>query len=351
MAEHPPVSVLVADFDNRANDPSFNGALENALALGLEGASFINAFDRAEAHKLADRYRPGSRVDEEIARLISVREGISLIVSGAIAPQGSGYLLSAKLIDIAHVIDQPERAEATVLTARAASKADVLRAVASLAAQVRTTLGDTTPAPQRRAQDLSNNDKDEQAVEHYRRAIELDPNFGRAYAGLALSTQHLGRREESAELWKKALSLLDRMTEREKFRTLGVYYRSVAHNNEKAIETYTALVNSFPADATGYNNLAVAYFATRNFPKAFEAGRRAVELSPHRERYQTNYALYAMYSGGFDEAARQAAEIVAAHPDAARDAYRRMAATGSVGASLANMGLADLAIYQPLQRG
>ncbi len=384
VAEHPPVSVLVADFENRANDPSFTGALENALGLGLEGAPFVNTFDRGEAHKLAEQYRPGSGVTEQIARLISVREGISLIVSGSIERHGSGYVLSAKLVDTSNVIDEPDGAAARVLTAKAASKAQVLQTVASLAAQVRTALGDTTPAPQRRAQDetitsasidamrsyaqaqdFANDDKDEQALEHYRRALELDPNFGRAYAGLALSMDHVGRREESAELWKKALSLLDRMTEREKFRTLGVYYRSVAHNNDKAIETYTALVSAYPADATGHNNLAVAYFATRNFPKAFEAGRRAVELSPHRERYQTNYALYAMYSGGFEEAVQQADGIVKAHPDAtyaylplaigalaaanpdaARDAYQRMATTGNVGASLANMGLADLAIYR-----
>jgi len=383
-ADHPPVSVLIADFDNRANDPSFTGALENALGLGLEGASFINAFDRAEAHRLAVQYQPGSGVSEQIARLISVREGINLIVAGSIAPQGGGYLLTAKLVDTANVIDEPDRTAARVVTAKAADKGDVLRAVASLATQVRTALGDTTPAPQRRAQDetltaasidairayaqaqdYANDDKDDQAIEHYRRAIELDPNFGRAYAGLALSTEHLGRREEAEELWKKALSLLDRMTEREKFRTLGVYYRIVAHNNEKAIETYNALVSAYPADATGFNNLAVAYFNTRNFPKAFEAGRRAVELSPHRERYQTNYALYAMYSGGFAEAARQAEEIIKARPDAtyaylplavaavaggqldaARAAYLQMEKTGTVGASLANMGLADLAIYR-----
>jgi tetratricopeptide (TPR) repeat protein len=384
VAAHAPVSVLIADFDNRANDPSFDGAIENALGLGIEGASFVNAFDRGDAQKLAGQYKPGSHIDEQIARLISVREGIDLIVSGSIEAQGSGYLLTARLIDTAHVIDNPDNAAPRALTAKAASKADVLRAVASLAAQVRTRLGDPAPAPARRAtdetftaasldairsyaqgQDFANNDKDEQAVEYYRRAIEQDPNFGRAYAGLALSTAHLGRREESAGYWKKALSLLDRMTEREKYRTLGVYYRTVAHNNEKAIETLTALVTAYPADATGYNNLGVAYFATRNFPMAFEAGRRAVELSPKRERYQTNYALYAMYSGGFSEAAAQADQIVKAHPDAtyaylplavaalaggkpdvAHDAYQRMASSGSVGASWANMGLADMAIYR-----
>jgi tetratricopeptide (TPR) repeat protein/predicted Ser/Thr protein kinase len=385
--EHPPMSVLIADFDNRAADSTFDGALETALGVALEGASFVNLFDRGDAQRLAEQYKGDNRVDEQTARLISVREGINLIVSGSIERQGAGYLLSATLIDAAHVIDNPQNAEPpTVVTAKAAGKGDVLRAVASLAANVRTTLGDTTPAPQLRAadetftaasleairsytqaQDFANDDNDEQAAEYYRRATEQDPNFGRAYAGLALSTELLGRSEESAELWKKALSLLDRMTEREKLRTLGVYYRRVAHNNDKAIEVYTELVQKYPADGTGHNNLAVAYFATRNFPKAFEAGGRALELAPKRERYQTNYALYAMYAGDFTQASAKANEIVKEHPealyaylplavgalaagnaDAARDAYQRMAATGTVGSSLANMGLVDVALYRGL---
>ena len=109
----------------------------------------------------------------------------------------------------------------------------------------------------------------------------------------------------------------------------------------------------------------MAYFATRNFPKAFEAGRRAVELSPRRERYRTNYALYATTPAASPKRPQQADQIVKAHPeatyaylplavaalaggkpDAARDAYQRMATTGTIGASFANMGLADMAIHQ-----
>ena len=383
-ATHELVSVLIADLHNNTDDPTFDHTFEPMLTLALEAAPFVNVFDRADAHKLAHLYNAGGHVDERIARLIAVREGINLIVVGSIEREGGGYSLSAKLVDTAHMIDAPEDAPLKVVTARAAIKADLLNAVASLAAQLRTTLGDTTPAPQLRAadetftassfdairsytqaQDFANDDKDEQAAVLFRRAIEQDPSFGRAYAGLALTTELLGRKEESAEHWKKALSLLDRMTEREKYRTLGVYYRRVVHNNDKAIETYKQLVDKYPADATGYNNLAVAYFANRNFQKTFEAGRRALDIAPKRERYQTNYALYAMYAGDFAQAAAQASRIVKEDPgalyaylplavaaldagrlDAARDAYLRMSKAGTVGASLANMGLADLSIYE-----
>ena len=226
--------MLIADFDNRANDPSFNGALENALGLGIEGASFVNAFDRGDAQKLAEQYKPGGRVDEQVARLISVREGISLIVRDRSSRRAPDICCRP-----AHrhgpLLDGPEPA-ARVLTAKAASKADVLRAVASLAAQVRTTLGDTTPAPQRRAedetftaasldairsyaqaQDFANNDKDEQAGRTTAGRSSRIRISGARTRGCVEHRAPGGRREESAEHWKKALALLDRMTEREKY--------------------------------------------------------------------------------------------------------------------------------------
>ena len=61
----------------------------------------------------------------------------------------------------------------------------------------------------------------------YKRAIEQDPAFGRAYSGWAVAAHYLGRPAESADLFKKALAQIDRMTEREKYRTLGGYYLSV----------------------------------------------------------------------------------------------------------------------------
>ena len=40
-AAHEPVSLLVAQFDNRTGDAVFDGVVEQGLALGVEGASFV----------------------------------------------------------------------------------------------------------------------------------------------------------------------------------------------------------------------------------------------------------------------------------------------------------------------
>jgi tetratricopeptide (TPR) repeat protein len=376
--EHAPVSVLIADFENRANDPAFNESLEQALALAVEDASFITSYRRDEARKIGAQLRPGSPLNPEVAKLVSLREGINVLLEGSIEANAGGYLVSVR------AVDPGNDKVLTTATATAAAKTDVLRALSTTAARIRTVLGDTTPesaklaavetvttaslqalADYSRAQDFLYSSKDEQAIEYYKRAIAIDPNLGRAYSGWAISAENLGRNEEAKEAWKKALALVDRMTEREKYRTLGNYYVHGPHNYEKAIESFSTLIQKYPHDRGGHVNLALAYFYTRNFAKALDEGRRAVEDAPKDVLNRMNYALYAMYAADFDRAAAEAATVIKQDPavyraymplamaalaksdfDAARRAYETMAQSGPPGASLANLGLADLAVYR-----
>jgi eukaryotic-like serine/threonine-protein kinase len=377
-AEHPLVSVLISDFDNRTGDTSFEGSLEQALGLAVEGASFVTTYRRDEARKAVARLRPGGKLDEDGAKLISVREGIHVILAGDIGTRGDGYLLNVRAIDAA------TGKILTEASAAARTKADVLKTVGTIASKVRTTLGDTTPESARltaaetvttasldaladysRAQDFLYNSKDEDAIVYYKRAIERDPNLGRAYSGWAISAENLGRNEEAAEAWKKTLSLLDRMTERERYRTLGNYYVHGPRNYEKAIESFRKLVELYPHDRGGRVNLALAYFYTRDFANALAEGRRSVEDAPRDVMNRANLALYAMYAGDFPTAAAEAntvleqdaavyraylpiamAAIAQSDFEGARRSYESMARSGPPGASLANLGLADLALYQ-----
>ena len=56
----PPMSVLVADFDNRAKDPLFDGTLDRPSGIGIEGASFITVFPRKDALRSAAQIKAGS---------------------------------------------------------------------------------------------------------------------------------------------------------------------------------------------------------------------------------------------------------------------------------------------------
>ncbi|MCH8265599.1 MAG: tetratricopeptide repeat protein, partial [Proteobacteria bacterium] len=194
-----------------------------------------------------------------------------------------------------------------------------------------------------------------QAIEHYRAAIEHDPEFGRAYSGWAVAARNLGLLDDAATAWEQAMANLGTMTERERLRTQGIYYWGVSRNFQKAIETYETLVEKYPADAVGRNNLAVQYFLALDFESALREGRLALEIYPGNPVTRSNYALYAMYSSDFDTAVAEAEKVRELDPtyfkawlpiainalangdfDTARDAYRSMSETGSRGASTAS---------------
>ena len=59
------LSVLIADFDNQTGDPLFEGSLEQALAIGIDGASFITAYNRVNAKNLVEKLAPGTELDAD----------------------------------------------------------------------------------------------------------------------------------------------------------------------------------------------------------------------------------------------------------------------------------------------
>jgi len=386
-----PMSVLVADFDNKTSDAVFDGTLEPAFGLALEGASFISSYSRGQAHKIAAQLKPGSTaLDEASARLIAVREGINVIVTGSIAADGGGYKLRSRVEDAVtgKVISSQET--------KVRNKDAVLKAVGVLAAEVRNSLGDRTPESVQKiqaetftsgslaaaheyalGQDLLWAGSWAEAAQHYQKAIEIDPNMGRAYAGLAAVSANTGRRSEGAKYFKSAMALVGRMSDREKYRTRGGYYLTM-REPQKAIEEYSALVKQFPADASGYGNLALAYFYMRDMQKAMQEGRHAVEVAPKNLLYRNNVALYAIYGGDFTAGAKEANTVLEQNPsfavaynavamaemglgqvENAAQTYHKLEALNARGASMASLGLADIALFQgrasdavaPLEKG
>ncbi|MBZ5631002.1 MAG: protein kinase, partial [Acidobacteriia bacterium] len=374
---HAPVSVLVADFENKTSDGVFDGTLEPAFGLALEGASFISSFNRAQAHKIAAQLKPGTTaVDEPVARLIAVREGVSVIITGSIAAEGGGYKLRSQAEDgvTGKVISSQE--------AQVRNKDAVLKAVGGLAAAVRKSLGDTTPESVQKvqaetftsssleaaheyalAQDLQWAGNWGEAAQHYKRAIELDPNMGRAYAGLAAAAINTGRRSEAEKYYQSAMALVGRMSDREKYRTRGGYYLTV-REPQKAIEEYSALVKQYPADASAYGNLALAYFYMRDMQKAMQEGRHSVEVSPKNLLQRDNLALYAVYAGDFATGAHEAQAVIEQNPSFtlaynslamaqmgsgqvanADQTYQKLEGLNARGASMASLGRADIALF------
>ncbi len=375
------VSVLIADFDNESGNALFTGVLEDFLLVGLEVAPFVSTYPRKDAISIAASLSGadvGSQsLNSQTASLVALREGIDVVIGGTVSRGDDGVTVSV------NSVSSGDQQEIFTVSETVDSDADVLTAIVDISKGVRKKLGSNrklggagdsesfavtnleAAAEYLKAQNLQLDRKLEEAVVHYEKALQFDPDFARAYAGLALTQQYLGNSDAATKNWQETLSRIDRLTDRGRLRTLGNYYMINQGNYEKALETYETLVEKYPADNVAKNNLAVTAFYAMDFERALQVGREVANRYAGQSGYGANLALYAMYAGRFEEAAKVAKSVIGIDPgnayallvlalssavandlESAESTYQRMTEFDQFARSTAMEGLADLAIYR-----
>jgi tetratricopeptide (TPR) repeat protein len=201
--------------------------------------------------------------------------------------------------------------------------------------------------------------KFEETQQHLSRAVDLDPNFGMADTVMASAARNLGRYQDAEKYIKEALKHIDRMTERERYRTRAYLYL-LTGDQQKCVDEYGALLQRYPSDTAGYTNIAICELHLRNVPKAVEAAGKAVAILPKRAIYHANLALAYAYAGDSQAVAKEAAEalklgyanaylhqayasLLQDQPAPAAEAYHNLE---KVNPSDAATALADLAVYE-----
>jgi len=368
-----PMTVMIADFNNHTGDSVFSGTLESTLKRALEGASFINAYDRTKMRDLGLKAISGP-LDDSKAQQIAASQGLNVVVSGSIDRRGADYQLSLRAVQTVsgQVVANADET--------ASSKDQVLFAVTKLGTAVRKALGDSTSDSAQRfsmetlsaasleavheyaaALDDLSKGQYEDALKHSSQATDLDPNFGLAYMDMAAASHNISRQQDANKYIKLALNHIDQMTERERFKTRAYSYY-LNGDSQKCVDEYGALLQKYPSDTGAYNNIADCLILQRNIPKALEEVRRAVAILPKRATYRLNDSTYSAYAGDFQTAAKEAGVTLQLVPGfswgfgaqafaslgqgqlaSAAKEYEEVRKTDT---SYAAAGLADLAIYE-----
>lgn len=373
-AKHDPVSILITDLANRTGDPAFDGALEPMLKLALEGAGFISAYDRNGIRRSLGVVPP-DRLDERAGRELAVQQGVGVVLTGAVAREGGGYSMTLRA---AESVTGNELASHTV---GAATRDGVLAAATELGHRIRTALGDSTSDSARRfateklsatsldvvreyaqAMQALSNSQFSESRDAFGRAVALDGSFGLAYAGMAIASANMGQPQAAQSYVKEAIRHVDRMTERERLRTRGLFYY-LTHDYGACVKEYGDLLAQYEADVAARNNLALCSTKLRQMTRARDEMQRVVAILPRRSLYRVNASLYASYAGDFrggeeeaavaqelgDPWAPQAlafAKLGQGDLDAAAAAFEALAATRGAGPSYTASGLADIAAYR-----
>jgi serine/threonine protein kinase/tetratricopeptide (TPR) repeat protein len=369
---HDPVSVLIADFENKTGDPTFEHTLESVLKLALEGAGFISAYDRSGVRALSG-VAP-EKLDVNTAQEIAVKAGLGVVVRGSLEQQGSGYVISLAAM-------QPlNGTQLGSATGRASAKDQVLGATAKLATDVRKALGDRTSESAQAAAidtlsatsldairqysmatEALNNSKYDDALSNYSKAVALDPKFGMGYLGMAQVSRNLDKPQDAEKYIKEALRYVDGMTERERYRARGFFYRMTG-DYKACVKEYGDLVAKYAADVPAHNQLALCSTFLRKMPEAINEMRQILQLLPNSVFHRINLALYECYGNEFQGCENDArtvkeprvfavvalafAQLAQGKSAEATETYRQLSTINAQGASYAAAGLGDIAMYE-----
>src|SRR5947209_11087361 len=121
----------------------------------------------------------------------------------------------------------------------------------------------------------------DQSLRSFSKAVDLDSNFGLAYAGMAVASQNQGQQQDAEKYIKEAVRHLDGMTERERYRTRGLFY-FITNDYQACVKEYGDLIARYAADAPARNNRAFCLTQQRNLAEALGEMRQVIKILPKR---------------------------------------------------------------------
>jgi len=117
------------------------------------------------------------------------------------------------------------------------------------------------------------------AIEAYEQAVKIEPLHASAYWGLGLCYSEIKRYQKSLDSYKQALKIDPRNVETQS--GLGDSYAKLGRYKE-AIETYQQLINTDPNNALIYNELGAVYNKLGQHVEAIQAFKQACKLTDYK---------------------------------------------------------------------
>jgi serine/threonine protein kinase/predicted Zn-dependent protease len=324
-------TMVLADFANTTGDPVFDTTLKQALSVDLEQSPFLNVLSDSKVNGTLRLmgHSSNERVTEELAREICLRAGSKALLAGSIASLGSHYAIGLKAVNC-QTGDSLGSAQAEV-----DSREKILPALGQATTTLRGKLGESLASIQKFDKPLEEattsslealqaysegfrmqrEKGDAAAVPYYKHAVELDPNFARAYAAIAVRYSNLGQASLAIAHVRKAYELRDRVSQREKYYISAQYYSVVTGEVDKAIEQYELWIQNYPRDADPYTNISASYSTEAQYEKSAAQTREALRIDPNNVLIYTNLGQDYFALNRLDEAKATFEQAVANHLD------------------------------------
>jgi eukaryotic-like serine/threonine-protein kinase len=292
----PTDTIVLADVDNRTNDPVFDDALNNALRYEMEQTPYLNllGLDKTYATMGQLKLAPNTQITPEIARQICRKTNSKMVISDSIADAGNRYHLEISAVDCGSGAALAE--EGTDISARN----QVVHELGATAVRLRRKLGEPAESLARFNQPLEKATSaslealqtgkegtrlflagnPQAALPLYQRAIELDPDLALGYEAIGVANFALGHDDLRAASYTHAYQLRDRMTEKERVNIDFLYYNHVTGELDKAYSVLLRSLELFPRDVFFHTNLSLTLLKLGQLKRAADLADETARLEP-----------------------------------------------------------------------
>ncbi len=183
---------------------------------------------------------------------------------------------------------------------------------------------------------LARRGKVDEAIVHYRKALEIDPDFVAAHNNLGLALAGRGQVEEAIVHYRKALMI--RPDNADAYNNLGAAMAECGRVDE-AIAYYRKALEIRPDNAEVHNNLGIALAGRGQVAEAIAHFQSALKIKPDLADAHSNLGLVLAGRGQIDEAIAHYRKALEIKPD-----YEN--AHNNLGAALASRGqLAEAIVH------
>jgi tetratricopeptide (TPR) repeat protein len=214
---------------------------------------------------------------------------------------------------------------------RASGKNDVLRALDDLANRVRKRLGDSLsvmgkpdlPLPLATTASLEalrlfamsrHQQPGQKDVDLLEQAVRLDPDFALAHADLGVRYYIENNRPPGEEHFKKALTLLNRLTLKEQL-WIHAVVEDWRGNRDEAISDYESYLAQYPDSLDGWYRLGWARMITGRLEQAIPAFQKVLKIDPKYSPAYNNIATTYATLRKYPEAIANYQKSFALNPD------------------------------------
>jgi serine/threonine protein kinase/Tfp pilus assembly protein PilF len=314
-------SVAVIAFENLTGDKSLDDlrkAIPNLLITSLEQSGHFYVATWERMHDILKQLGKGDVeiIGRDAGFELCRQEGIEAIVLGTFTRAGNMFATDIKVLDVdskkllKSASSRGEGVDSIIKTQIDELSREISKGIGlpteNIAAGQLPVAEVTTLSMEAYHYFLRGNEETEkfyypEALESYKKAVEIDPTFATAYLSLCWAYDNMFETRASHEAIEKAMTYARKATEKERLYIEADYAGYIERDQEKSIRLLEQIISKYPKEKRAYLFLANT-FGYDDSDKAIEKLNKALEIDPHYGEAFNSLGMYYRYKGDFKKA-------------------------------------------------